>query len=154
IRQAVREAIRILGRQFVMGRTIGEALERAGSAEARAYRHSFDMLGEAARTAADADRYFEAYAQAIAAIGAAAGGKGPLAAPGISIKLSALHPRYEWAQRERVMRELVPRLVSLVESARKHDIGVTIDAEEADRLDLHLDVMAATGDALKGWDGF
>jgi RHH-type proline utilization regulon transcriptional repressor/proline dehydrogenase/delta 1-pyrroline-5-carboxylate dehydrogenase len=154
IRQAVREAIRILGRQFVMGRTIGEALERAGSAEARAYRHSFDMLGEAARTAADAERYFESYAQAIAAIGAVAGGKGPLAAPGISIKLSALHPRYEWSQRERVMRELVPKLVALAEAARKHDIGVTIDAEEADRLDLHLDVMAATADALKGWDGF
>jgi RHH-type proline utilization regulon transcriptional repressor/proline dehydrogenase/delta 1-pyrroline-5-carboxylate dehydrogenase len=154
IRQAVREAIRILGRQFVMGRTIGEALERAGGAEARAYRHSFDMLGEAARTAADADRYFDAYARAIAAIGAASGGKGPLAAPGISIKLSALHPRYEWAQRERVLRELVPKLVVLVESARKHDIGVTIDAEEADRLDLHLDVMTATAEALQGWDGF
>jgi RHH-type proline utilization regulon transcriptional repressor/proline dehydrogenase/delta 1-pyrroline-5-carboxylate dehydrogenase len=154
IRQAVREAIRILGRQFVMGRTIKEALERAGSAESRAYRHSFDMLGEAARTAADADRYFEAYARAIGAIGAAAGGKGPIAAPGISIKLSALHPRYEWSQRERVMRELVPKLVALVEAARKLDIGVTIDSEEADRLDLMLDVMAATAEALKGWDGF
>jgi RHH-type proline utilization regulon transcriptional repressor/proline dehydrogenase/delta 1-pyrroline-5-carboxylate dehydrogenase len=151
IRQAVREAIRILGRQFVMGRTIKEALERAAAAEA--YRHSFDMLGEAARTAADAERYHESYARAIAAIGAAAGGKGPLAAPGISIKLSALHPRYEWAQKERVVRELVPRLIALVEAARKADIGVTIDAEEADRLDLHLDVMAATSDALKGWDG-
>ncbi len=151
IRQAVREAIRILGRQFVMGRTIKEALERAADAEA--YRHSFDMLGEAARTAADAERYHEAYARAIAAIGAAAGGKGPLAAPGISIKLSALHPRYEWAQKERVMRELVPRLVALAEAAQKADIGVTIDAEEADRLDLHLDVMAAVADALKGWDG-
>jgi RHH-type transcriptional regulator, proline utilization regulon repressor / proline dehydrogenase / delta 1-pyrroline-5-carboxylate dehydrogenase len=154
IRQAVREAIRILGRQFVMGRTIKEALERAGGSEARAYRHSFDMLGEAARTAADADRYFAAYERAIAAIGAAAGGKGPLEAPGISIKLSALHPRYEWAQKERVMRELVPRLVVLIEGARKHDIGVTIDSEEADRLDLMLDVMAAAADALKGWDGF
>jgi RHH-type proline utilization regulon transcriptional repressor/proline dehydrogenase/delta 1-pyrroline-5-carboxylate dehydrogenase len=154
IRQAVREAIRILGRQFVMGRTIKEALERAASAEGRAYRHSFDMLGEAARTAADAERYCDAYARAIAAIGAAADGKGPLEAPGISIKLSALHPRYEWAQKGRVMRELVPRLVGLVEAARKVDIGVTIDAEEADRLDLHLDVMAATADGLKGWDGF
>src|SRR5688572_9150165 len=154
IRQAVREAIRILGRQFVMGRTIKEALDRTGSAEARVYRHSFDMLGEAARTAADADRYFEAYARAIGAIGAAAGGKGPLEAPGISIKLSALHPRYEWSQKERVMRELVPRLVTLIEGARKHDIGVTIDSEEADRLDLMLDVMAATAEALKGWNGF
>ncbi len=154
IRQAVREAIRILGRQFVMGRTIKEALERAASTEGRAYRHSFDMLGEAARTAADAERYQEAYARAIDAIGAAAGGRGPLEAPGISIKLSALHPRYEWAQRERVMRELIPRVAALAEAARKADIGVTIDAEEADRLDLHLDVMAAVGDGLKGWDGF
>jgi RHH-type proline utilization regulon transcriptional repressor/proline dehydrogenase/delta 1-pyrroline-5-carboxylate dehydrogenase len=154
IRQAVREAIRILGRQFVMGRTIVEALERAGGAEARAYRHSFDMLGEAARTAEDAERYYEAYARAIGAIGAAAGGRGPIEAPGISIKLSALHPRYEWTQRERVMRELVPKLVALVEAARKQEIGVTIDSEEADRLDLMLDVMAATADALKGWDGF
>ncbi len=154
IRQAVREAIRILGRQFVMGRTIGEALERAAGAEGRAYRHSFDMLGEAARTAADAERYFQAYAGAIGAIGAAAGGKGPLAAPGISIKLSALHPRYEWAQRERVMRELVPRVVALVEQARAHDIGVTLDSEEADRLDLMLDLIAAVSGALRGWDGF
>ncbi|MFO0988408.1 MAG: bifunctional proline dehydrogenase/L-glutamate gamma-semialdehyde dehydrogenase PutA [Alphaproteobacteria bacterium] len=154
IRQAVREAIRILGRQFVMGRTIEEALERATSAEGRAYRHSFDMLGEAARTAADAERYGEAYARAIAAIGASAGGKGPIEAPGISIKLSALHPRYEWAQKERVMRELVPRLVGLAEAARKADIGVTIDAEEADRLDLQLDVMAVVAESLAGWDGF
>jgi RHH-type proline utilization regulon transcriptional repressor/proline dehydrogenase/delta 1-pyrroline-5-carboxylate dehydrogenase len=153
IRQAVREAIRILGRQFVMGRTIKEALDRAGGAEGRAYRHSFDMLGEAARTAEDAARYHEAYARAIAAIGTASGGKGPLEAPGISIKLSALHPRYEWAQKERVIRELVPRLVALAEAAREADVGVTIDAEEADRLDLHLDVMAAAADALKGWDG-
>jgi len=155
IRQAVREAIRILGRQFVMGRTIAEALERAASAEGRDYRHSFDMLGEAARTAADARRYFEAYDGAIAAIGAAAKGRGPIEAPGISIKLSALHPRYEWAQRERVMGDLMPRLVALVAGARKFDIGVTIDAEEADRLDLMLDVMVALGadPALKGWDG-
>ena len=154
IRQAVREAIRILGRQFVMGRTIGEALERGDSAEGKQYRHSFDMLGEAARTAADARRYFEAYDRAIAAIGAASQGRGPQAGPGISIKLSALHPRYEWAQRDRVMAELVPRLVALAEQAKRHDIGVTIDSEEADRLDLMLDVLAAVGDALKGWDGF
>ncbi|MCW5774055.1 MAG: proline dehydrogenase family protein, partial [Rhodospirillaceae bacterium] len=155
IRQAVREAIRILGRQFVMGRSIGEALARAEGAEGRPYRHSFDMLGEAARTAADAQRYCAAYDAAIAAIGAAAKGKGPVAGPGISIKLSALHPRYEWAQRERVMRELVPRLVALAAQARRHDIGVTIDAEEADRLDLMLDIVAALGSdpSLKGWNG-
>src|SRR5262249_59083438 len=95
---------------------------RAGGAGGRPYRHSFDMLGEAAKTAADAERYHQAYARAIAAIGAAAGGKGPLEAPGISIKLSALHPRYEWSQRERVLRELVPRVVALAEQARRHDI--------------------------------
>jgi RHH-type proline utilization regulon transcriptional repressor/proline dehydrogenase/delta 1-pyrroline-5-carboxylate dehydrogenase len=155
IRQAVREAIRILGRQFVMGRTIGEALERAAGKEGQGWRHSFDMLGEAARTAADARRYWEAYAAAIAAIGAAARGEGVIAAPGISIKLSALHPRFEWSQRERVLRELVPRLVALVAEARRHDIGVTIDSEEADRLDLTLDVLAATAAdaALAGWNG-
>jgi len=155
IRQAVREAIRILGRQFVMGRKIGEALDRAGGSEGRGYRHSFDMLGEGARTAADAERYAEAYSRAIDAIGAAAKGRGPIEGPGISIKLSAIHPRYEWAQRARVMKELLPRLVALIAGARKHDIGVTIDAEEADRLDISLDVMAALGadPAIKGWDG-
>jgi RHH-type proline utilization regulon transcriptional repressor/proline dehydrogenase/delta 1-pyrroline-5-carboxylate dehydrogenase len=156
IRQAVREAIRILGRQFVMGRTIAEALDRARPAEAKGYRHSYDMLGEAARTAADAERYFQSYDRAIAAIGAAAGGRGPVAAPGISIKLSALHPRYETGQRARTMKELVPRLVALAARARKLDIGVTVDAEEADRLDLSLDVIeaAASSRELAGWDGF
>ena len=156
IRQAITQAMRILGRQFVMGRDIGEALERAESAEERGYRHSYDMLGEAARTAADAQRYFEAYERAIAAIGKAAAGRGPIAGPGISIKLSALHPRYEFAQRRRVMGELVPRVVALGEAAKRHGIGFTIDAEEADRLDLSLDVLEAiSGDAsLTGWDGF
>ena len=156
IRQAVTQAMRILGKQFVMGRDIGEALERAEALEARGYRYSYDMLGEAARTAADATRYFEAYQGAIAAIGKAAKGKGPIAGPGISIKLSALHPRYEFAQRERVMNELVPRIVALGEAAKKDDIGFTIDAEEADRLDLSLDVIEAVSAApsLAGWNGF
>jgi RHH-type proline utilization regulon transcriptional repressor/proline dehydrogenase/delta 1-pyrroline-5-carboxylate dehydrogenase len=155
IRQAVREAIRILGRQFVMGRNIGEALARAAEAEREGYRHSYDMLGEAARTAADAARYHEAYAAAIEAIGAVAAGRDPSESPGISIKLSALHPRYEYAQRDRVMRELLPRLVALAAAARRHGVGVTIDAEEADRLDLMLDVVEALGGdaALKDWDG-
>ncbi len=155
IRQAVREAIRILGRQFVMGRTIGEALQRAEEAERGGYRHSYDMLGEAARTAADAERYHQAYAAAIEAIGAAAEGRGPIDSPGISIKLSALHPRYEFAQRERVLRALLPRLGTLIGAARKHGIGVTIDAEEADRLDLMLNVAEALGGdpAFKDWDG-
>src|SRR3954471_24408432 len=156
IRQAVTQAMKILGRQFVMGRTIEEALERAEATEARGYRYSYDMLGEAARTAADAKRYFDAYETAIAAIGKASAGKGPIKGPGISIKLSALHPRYEFAQRQRVMTELVPRIVTLAQSAKRFDIGFTIDAEEADRLDLSLDVIEAVSadPSLIGWNGF
>ncbi|MBM3600438.1 MAG: bifunctional proline dehydrogenase/L-glutamate gamma-semialdehyde dehydrogenase PutA [Alphaproteobacteria bacterium] len=156
IRQAVTQAMRILGRQFVMGRTIAEALERAQAMEKRGYRYSYDMLGEAARTMADADRYMRAYERAIAAIGTAAAGRGPIKGPGISVKLSAIHPRYEVAQRARVMAELVPRLKSLGLAAKRFDIGFTVDAEEADRLDLSLDVIAAVhGDAaLDGWQGF
>ncbi|HEV2188527.1 MAG TPA: bifunctional proline dehydrogenase/L-glutamate gamma-semialdehyde dehydrogenase PutA [Stellaceae bacterium] len=156
VRQAVLAAMRILGRQFVMGRTIGEALDRAAASERDGYRHSYDMLGEAAKTAADAQRYHAAYSQAIAAIGKAAGGKPTEEAPGISVKLSALHPRYEMAQRERVMRELLPRLADLAEQAKAAGIGLTIDAEETDRLELSLDLI----DALAGmpplarWDRF
>ncbi len=156
IRQAVTQAMRILGRQFVMGRTIAEALDRAKEAEKRGYRYSYDMLGEAARTMDDADRYFEAYVRAIEAIGKKAGGRGPVAAPGISVKLSALHPRYEFAQKGRVMAELVPRLNELAALARAADIGFCVDAEEADRLDLSLDVIEAVSadPALAGWSGF
>ena len=156
IRRAVTQAMRILGRQFVMGRTIKEALERAKPEEKRGYRYSYDMLGEAARTMADAERYFEAYRAAIAALGKVAAGRGPLEAPGISIKLSALHPRYEFAQRRRVLDELAPRLAALARDAKAADIGMTVDSEEADRLDLSLDVIERVSDdpALKGWDGF
>jgi len=154
MREAMEAAMRIMGRQFVMGRTIDEALKRAG--EGGEWRYSFDMLGEAARTAQDAARYHEAYHNAIEAIGRATGGKGPVAANGISIKLSALHPRYEFAQADRVMKELVPRLIGLAEAAKRWGIGLTVDAEEADRLDLSLDVMdVAMGEPrLGGWDGF
>ena len=156
MREAVEAALRVLGRQFVMGRTIGEALERAEAAKARQWRRSYDMLGEAARTEDDAARYVESYHHAIEAIGRAAAGQGPIGGPGVSIKLSALHPRYEFAQRERVMKELVPRLLGLAQAARAHDIGLTVDAEEAERLDLSLDVIAAVfGDPSLGrWDGF
>ena len=156
IRAAIVQAIRILGRQFVMGRTIEEAIKRAASGQNRAYRHSFDMLGEAALTDADAKRYADAYAAAIEAVGKAAGGKGPYAAPGISIKLSALHPRYGYAQRERVLRELVPRLAGLTELARDAGIGLTIDAEEAERLDLSLDIIEALLCSIGAtkWQGF
>ncbi|HVH77761.1 MAG TPA: bifunctional proline dehydrogenase/L-glutamate gamma-semialdehyde dehydrogenase PutA, partial [Stellaceae bacterium] len=155
VRQAVLAAMRILGRQFVMGRTIEEALARAAPAERHNYRHSYDMLGEAARTMADAERYHAAYAAAIAAIGKAAAGRAIETAPGISVKLSALHPRYEMAQHERIMRELLPRLVDLAEQARGAGIGLTVDAEEADRLDLSLDLVEALAGmpTLTGWDG-
>src|SRR6185295_6234494 len=111
IRQAVTQAMRILGRQFVMGRTIDEALDRARGMEKRGYRYSYDMLGESARTMKDAERYERSYRAAIAAIGRAAAGRGPIDGPGISVKLSALHPRYEFAQRRRTLDEMVPRLV-------------------------------------------
>ena len=156
IRQAVTQAMRILGRQFVMGRNIDEATERARRLEARGFRYSYDMLGEAARTMRDADRYMQSYQSAIAAIGAVSPGRGPIESPGISVKLSALHPRYEFAQRQRVMDELVPRLLTLAQQAKAAGIGFTVDAEEADRLDLSLDVIEAVAldPSLAGWDGF
>ena len=156
VRQAVTQAMRVMGRQFVMGRTIEEALDRAKVAEKAGYRHSYDMLGEAARTMADADRYFDSYAHAIRALGKAAAGRGPEEAPGVSVKLSALHPRYEFAQGDRVMAELLPRLIELSRLAKADGIGLCVDAEEADRLDISLDVIkAASADpSLKGWDGF
>ena len=155
IRSAVTQAMRILGRQFVMGRTIGEALERAKTNEKKGYRYSYDMLGEAAHTADDAERYFQSYRKAIAAIGKVAAGRGPVDAPGISVKLSALHPRYVYAQRARVLAELAPRLKALCLEAKAAGIGLTVDAEEVDRLDLSLDVLeAVSGDAeLAGWNG-
>src|SRR6185312_7529503 len=136
VRQAVLAAMRILGRQFVMGRTIEEALGRAAASETHGYRHSYDMLGEAARTGADAARYHAAYLHAIGRIGATATGRAAIEAPGISVKLSALHPRYEPAQRDRVMRELLPRLIELCRAAKAANVGLTVDAEEADRLEL------------------
>ena len=155
IRKGVDFAMRLLGQQFVMGEDIDAALARSLHNEARGYRHSFDMLGEAALTAADAERYSAAYRAAIHAIGQAADGRGVQAGPGISIKLSALHPRYVRAQRERVMAELLPRLKDLMQLARGYDIGVNIDAEEADRLELSLDLFAALAadPELAGWDG-
>ena len=156
IRQALAQGMRILGRQFVMGRTIEDALARAQEDEMRRYRFSYDMLGEAARTMADADRYFDSYADAIEKIGRSGEGGDPNELPGISVKLSALHPRYEFAQRDRVMTELAPRLQSLAVMAKAHGIGFTVDAEEADRLDISLDVIEAVfrDPALTGWEGF
>ncbi|MFT5162661.1 MAG: RHH-type proline utilization regulon transcriptional repressor/proline dehydrogenase, partial [Alteromonadaceae bacterium] len=156
IRESVRYAMKIMGTQFVMGRTIDEAVSRAKEAEAKGYTYSYDMLGEGARTMQDADRYYDSYVTAIDAIGKAAAGKGPEKSPGISIKLSAIHPRYEFSHRERVIKELIPRLKTLALQARKYDIGFTVDAEEADRLDISMDVIGAVflDEELNGWDGF
>jgi RHH-type proline utilization regulon transcriptional repressor/proline dehydrogenase/delta 1-pyrroline-5-carboxylate dehydrogenase len=144
IRAALRQAMRILAHQFVFGRDIDEALARAASPESARYRHSFDMLGEAAITTADATRYLQGYHAAIVRIGAAADPDADvLARPGISVKLSALHPRYEPAQRERVRRELLPRLLGLVHAARAACLPLTLDAEEGERLDLSLELFAA-----------
>nr|WP_286206641.1 trifunctional transcriptional regulator/proline dehydrogenase/L-glutamate gamma-semialdehyde dehydrogenase [Thauera linaloolentis] len=155
IRKGMDLAMRMLGEQFVTGRDIGEALERGRAHEKRGYRYSFDMLGEAAVTAEDAERYFGDYARAIDAIGKASAGRGVVDGNGISVKLSALHPRYTWSQRERVFAELLPRLRALCLQARDYDIGLNIDAEEADRLDLSLDLLEALAQdgALAGWDG-
>jgi RHH-type transcriptional regulator, proline utilization regulon repressor / proline dehydrogenase / delta 1-pyrroline-5-carboxylate dehydrogenase len=142
-------AIQLLGRQFVLGRSIKEAMGEAASArkEQRGLRFSYDMLGEGARTEADAQRYLASYLNAIHAIaGAKNASGGPEAADGISIKLSALFSRYEDAQRERVFAELLPRVWQLIEPAARADINLTIDAEESDRLELSLDVL----DALAG----
>jgi RHH-type transcriptional regulator, proline utilization regulon repressor / proline dehydrogenase / delta 1-pyrroline-5-carboxylate dehydrogenase len=154
MRAATRQAMHLLASHFVIGRTIEEALARAKAHPQFTY--SFDMLGEGARTATDAENYFEAYAGAIAAIGADSGNKNPRVQPGISVKLSALHPRYEAISRERVREELTPRLIELAELAKAHDLQFTIDAEEADRLEMSLEVIAATlsDGALGGWDGF
>jgi len=156
VRTATRQAMRVLGHHFVLGETISEALSRASKSAAHGYRHSFDMLGEGARTAADAKRYWRAYADAIEAIGKAAGSAGLPDRMGISVKLSALHPRYHATHHERVMRELVPDLLSLAQKAKAHDLNFTVDAEEADRLELSLDVVDAVfaDRSLAGWDGF
>ena len=155
IRKAVDLAMRVMGEQFVAGETIADALEHAHALEAKGFRYSYDMLGEAALTEGDAQRYLASYQQAIAAIGHAAAGAGIEAGPGISIKLSALHPRYSRAQYTRVMDELYPRLLALAVQARGHDIGLNIDAEEADRLELSLDLLERLCFApeLVGWNG-
>jgi RHH-type transcriptional regulator, proline utilization regulon repressor / proline dehydrogenase / delta 1-pyrroline-5-carboxylate dehydrogenase len=156
VRTAVTQAMKVMGLQFVLGRTIEEAIERGMTMHAKGYRYSFDMLGEAARTDEDARQYLLSYSKAITVIAGYAGSKFVHDNPGISVKLSALHPRYEWTQRERVMAELVPRLSALSQLARTANIGFNIDAEEADRLELSMDVIEAVlkNPDLAGWDGF
>ncbi len=155
IRKGVDMAMRLMGEQFVTGETIEQALVNARSRESQGFRYSYDMLGEAAMTAGDADQYFAAYVKAIHAIGAASNGRGILEGPGISIKLSALHPRYTRSQIERVTSELYPRVLELVRLARRYDIGLNIDAEESDRLELSLDLLERLcfEPDLAGWNG-
>ena len=156
IRTAVTQAMKVLGHQFVLGRDINEAMSRAQGMIDQGYTYSYDMLGEAARTAEDAQRYFMSYSKAITAIAAQCTSTQVFENSGISVKLSALHPRYEFSHKDRVMEELVPRVTSLALIAKNAGMGFNIDAEEADRLDLSLDVIErvlATAD-LKGWDGF
>ncbi|RTZ47735.1 trifunctional transcriptional regulator/proline dehydrogenase/L-glutamate gamma-semialdehyde dehydrogenase [Candidimonas sp. SYP-B2681] len=155
IRKGVNIAMRMMGEQFVAGQTISAALANSRKLEEKGFRYSYDMLGEAATTADDAERYYVSYEQAIHAIGKAAQGRGIYEGPGISIKLSALHPRYSRAQRERVMAELLPRMTALAKLARRYDIGLNIDAEEADRLEISLDLLEALcfDPELAGWNG-
>ncbi len=155
IRKGVDLAMRLLGQQFVTGQTIDEALNHARSRLATGYRYTFDMLGEAALSAADADGYFAAYQSAIDAIGTSDADRGVETGCGISVKLSALHPRYCRAQRDRVMAELLPRLRQLCEQAQRYDLGLAIDAEESERLDLSLDLIEALAAdlALYNWQG-
>ncbi|MGB0133415.1 MAG: bifunctional proline dehydrogenase/L-glutamate gamma-semialdehyde dehydrogenase PutA [Dokdonella sp.] len=156
IRLAVRQAMRIMGHQFVMGRTIKEAQERSTKKEHSAYRYSYDMLGEAALTLIDAERYMQAYRDAIVALGKKGPWKDVLDAPSISVKLSAIHPRYDVQNRARVHAELTPRVLELAQMAKAQGIGMTVDAEEADRLELSLDVLGAVfaDPSLEDWNGF
>ncbi len=156
IRNAVARAMREMGRQFVLGEDINKAMKRASGMEADGYTYSYDMLGEAARTDADAARYHLAYSSAITSIAAACTHDDIRQNPGISVKLSALHPRYEVAQKTRVMEQLVPRVRALAGLAKSAGMGFNIDAEEADRLSLSLDVIEAvlSDPSLAGWDGF
>ena len=155
IRKGVDMAMRLMGEQFVTGETIAEALANARKLEEKGFRYSYDMLGEAALTTSDAKAYLVSYQQAIHAIGKASNGRGIYEGPGISIKLSALHPRYSRAQYDRVMDELYPTLKSLTLLARSYDVGINIDAEEADRLELSLDLLEKLcfEPELEGWNG-
>lgn len=156
IRTALKEAMRILGHKFVLGKTIEDAINRSQSAENKTNRYSFDMLGEAALSQYDADRYFSLYQHAIEIIGSESQEKIPISmAPSISVKLSALHPRFEFSQRARLEKELIPKVKLLAQAAYQKNLSLTIDGEEADRLDITMDVIEAilTDDQFKGWHG-
>ncbi|WOJ97057.1 bifunctional proline dehydrogenase/L-glutamate gamma-semialdehyde dehydrogenase PutA [Congregibacter brevis] len=156
VRLAVKRAMREMGNQFVLGQTIQEALKRAEDETRRGFRYSFDMLGEAALTQADADNYFEAYADAIRAIGQSSPDGAMHERPGISVKLSALHPRFEYAKRDRLLKELAPRLNALARLAKDANLGLNVDAEESQRLEpfLHIVEAALSDEDLAQWNGF
>ncbi len=153
IRPIVLQGMKLIGDHFVMGQTIEAAIKRAEKNEALGYRYSYDMLGESAKTEEDAINYFNSYQHAISQLSK---NLGPIKGPGISVKLSALHPRYEVAKRERVLKELTPRLLVLAQMAKKNNIGLTVDAEEADRLELSLEIIEAvfSDPSLNDWEGF
>jgi RHH-type proline utilization regulon transcriptional repressor/proline dehydrogenase/delta 1-pyrroline-5-carboxylate dehydrogenase len=155
IRTAVGQAMKILGHQFVLGETIEAALKKAQAAERRGYRHSYDMLGEGAKTAEDAERYFHSYAQALKTIAHYKNDQDIYGQPSISVKLTAIHPRYELAQRDRVFKELYPKVLHLCEEAKSSGLALTIDAEESDRLQLSLELITklSAAPSLKDWDG-
>lgn len=155
IRKAVREAMKILSKQFVIGRNIQEALKQSAKLNQKGYYFSYDMLGEVALTQKDADRYYQAYFDAITALGAHANHKDIIPGPGISVKLSALHPRYEFAQREYVVPYLINRVKMLLLHAKENNISFTVDAEEVDRLDISLEIIQAlfVDPDFKGWEG-
>jgi RHH-type proline utilization regulon transcriptional repressor/proline dehydrogenase/delta 1-pyrroline-5-carboxylate dehydrogenase len=156
VRQAMLHSMKIMGQQFVMGRTIEEALKRAQDDEKIGYRHSYDMLGEGARTAEDAERYFKSYEMAIDAIGKAANGRSIADSPGLSVKLSALHPRYEYAKRDLCVPLLSDKLLALSQKCAQYGVGLTVDAEEANRLEISMEIIenVFADSSLKGWDGF
>jgi RHH-type proline utilization regulon transcriptional repressor/proline dehydrogenase/delta 1-pyrroline-5-carboxylate dehydrogenase len=158
IRTALQQSMRLMGRQFVMGRTIVEAIDRARGLEKKGYHYSYDMLGEGARTHEDAQNYADAYRQAIASIGKASQKRGtsPFDRPGISVKLSALYPRYEWAHRDHAVPAMSATLLDLAQQAKQYGICLCVDAEEATRLDISLDIIERvfTDSSLSGWDGF
>ena len=155
-RVAIGQAMRLLGQQFVLGETIEEALDNGQTYAGLGYKYSFDMLGEGARTVADAEKYYDSYWATIEVLEKHASDSELNNNPAMSVKISALHPRYEFNQKDKLHRELVPRLVKLVERAARANIGLTIDAEEADRLDISMDIIEATLRAarLDSWDGF
>jgi len=156
VRKAILHSMKIMGKQFVMGKNIEDALTRSKSDEKSSYRHSFDMLGEGARTDEDAENYFKNYEMAIDAIGKFSSGRDVISSPGISVKLSAIHPRFNYSQRDTCVPEISEKLLHLAQKCSHYNIGMTVDAEEAHRLEITLKVIenVFSDSSLKTWEGF